>query len=192
MDIVNSFVDFCTNFISSGGILFGFFLVLLESIIPALPLGVFVALNINSFGFILGIIISWAATCTGCILSYLLFSYLSNNYIYKIFKGKIGTKLKKANEKFKTIQFSNLVVIIALPFTPAFLVNIVSGMSGISKKKFITSILIGKIFMIFFWGYVGKSLIESVTDIKTIIIVSLMILLAYFISKFVSKKANIE
>ena len=65
-------------------------------------------------------------------------------------------------------------------------------MSGISRKKFILALLIGKIFMIFFWGYVGKSLIESVTDIKTIIIVSLMLLLAYFISKFVSKKANIE
>lgn len=101
-------------------------------------------------------------------------------------------KLQKANNKFKSIPFSNLVVIIALPFTPAFLINIVGGMSGISRKKFIAALLIGKIFMIFFWGYVGKSLIESVTDIKTIIMVSLMLLLAYFISKFVSKKANIE
>ena len=157
MDIVNSFVDFCTSFISSGGILFGFLLILLESIIPALPLGVFVALNINSFGFIVGILISWCATCTGCFISYLLFSYLSNNFIYKIFKGKMRSKLEKANTKFKNIPFSNLVVIIALPFTPAFLINIVGGMSGISRKKFILALLIGKIFMIFFWGYVGKS-----------------------------------
>ena len=188
MNIINSFVDFCTSFISSGGILFGFLLILLESIIPALPLGVFVALNINSFGFI----ISWCATCMGSFLSYLLFYYLSNNFIYRIFNGKMKTKLQKANNKFKSIPFSNLVVIIALPFTPAFLINIVGGMSGISRKKFIAALLIGKIFMIFFWGYVGKSLIESVTDIKTIIMVSLMLLLAYFISKFVSKKANIE
>ena len=192
MNIINSFVDFCTSFISSGGILFGFLLILLESIIPALPLGVFVALNINSFGFIIGILISWCATCMGSFLSYLLFYYLSNNFIYRIFNGKMKTKLQKANNKFKSIPFSNLVVIIALPFTPAFLINIVGGMSGISRKKFIAALLIGKIFMIFFWGYVGKSLIESVTDIKTIIMVSLMLLLAYFISKFVSKKANIE
>ena len=46
--------------------------------------------------------------------------------------------------------------------------------------------------MILFWGYVSKSLIESMTDINTIIIVSLMLIVAYVISKFVSKKVDLE
>lgn len=192
MELVNYFVDYCTDFITSGGPLFGFLLIILESVIPALPLGVFVALNINSFGFLFGLILSWIATCVGCYLSYLLFNYLSNNFIYKFFKENNRKKIEKATIKFKKIPFSNLVVIIALPFTPAFLINIIAGMSNIPKKKYLIALLIGKIFMIFFWAYVGKSLIESVTDIKTIIIVSIMILLAYFISKLVSKKMNIE
>ena len=37
-------------------------------------------------------------------------------------------------------------------------------------KKFICSLLIGKAFSMLFWGYIGMSLIESYTDIKTIII----------------------
>ena len=65
MDIINSFVEFSTNFISSGGILFGFLLVLIESFLPVLPLAVFVALNTNAFGPVVGISISWIATCTG-------------------------------------------------------------------------------------------------------------------------------
>lgn len=192
MDIVNAFVDYCTFFVSSGGLVFGFLLVLLESIIPILPLGVFVTLNVTSFGFFMGIFISWFATCLGCFLSYLIFYYLSNNVIYRLFGTKVKKRLEKASMKFKSIPLSNLAVIIALPFTPSFLINIIGGISGISRKKFILALFIGKIFMIFFWGYVGKSLIESITDIKTIMIIVMLILLAYFISKFVSKKADIE
>lgn len=192
MNVVNALVDYCTYFVSSGGFIFGFLLVLLESIIPILPLGVFVTLNVTSFGFFMGILISWVATCLGCFLSYLIFYYLSNNVIYKLLPSKLKNKIQKASIKFKNIPLSNLAVIIALPFTPAFLINIVGGMSNMSKKKFLLALLIGKLFMIFFWGYVGKSLIESVTDIKTIMIVAVLILLAYFISKFVSKRVDIE
>ena len=48
------------------------------------------------------------------------------------------------------------------------------------------------IFMVMFWGCIGKSLLESITDIKTIMIVSVFIIIAYIISKIVSKKMKIE
>lgn len=192
MELINAFVDFSTKFISSGGVLYGFLLVLLESAIPALPLGVFVALNVNAFGMFMGIFISWVATCLGCFLSYSLFYYLSNKYIYKFFDAKKKRKIDKAINKIKNISFSNLVLLIALPFTPAFLINILCGINYIPRKKFLSAILLGKVFMIIFWGYVGKSLIESITDISTIIIVSIMLLIAYLLSKIVSKRMNIE
>ena len=192
MELINAFVDFSTKFISSGGVLYGFLLVLLESAIPALPLGVFVALNVNAFGMFMGIFISWVATCLGCFLSYSLFYYLSNKYIYKFFNAKKKRKIDKAINRIKNISFSNLVLLIALPFTPAFLINILCGINYIPIKKFLSAILLGKVFMIIFWGYVGKSLIESITDISTIIIVSIMLLIAYLLSKIVSKRMNIE
>ena len=192
MDLVNSFVEFSTNFISSGGILFGFLLVLVESFIPALPLAVFVALNTNAFGPVIGIIISWIATCIGCFLSYLLFRYLSDKVIDKLLSHKYKKRIQKAIKKFKKISFPSLVLIVALPFTPAFLVNIICGIVKTSKRKFVASILIGKIFMVLFWGYVGKSIIESMLDIKTLIIVAIMLVVAYIISKIVNKRFNIE
>ena len=192
MDIVNNFIEFSTNFISSGGVLYGFMLILIESFLPILPLGVFIALNVNAFGMIIGMIISWIATCLGCFLSYSLFYYLSNKYIYKFFSKSKKKKVEQAVSKIKKISFPNLVLLIALPFTPAFLINIICGIATISKKKFIASIIIGKIFIIIFWGYIGKSFIESMTDINTIIVIALMLIMAYVISKFVSKKMNIE
>lgn len=192
MDVINSFIDFATSFIANGGIILGVILIILEALIPILPLGVFVALNINAFGAFLGILISWASTCLGSYLAYLLFYFLSNKFIYKLISNNLKSKIDKTKNKFKKISFSNLVLLTALPFTPSCLINLICGIAQISKKKFLTSILIGKFFMIIFWGYVGKSLIESITDIKTIIIVIVMLIFAYLISKLVNKKMNIE
>lgn len=189
MDTLNNMVDYLTSLLQHGGLICGILLILLESIIPALPLGVFVALNINAFGLIIGIIMSWLSTCLGCYLSFLLFNFISKRFIKEKLEKK---KLKKVIKKMKTIDFSNLVVIIALPFTPAFLINIAAGIVRMGKRKFLIALLVGKIFMVTFWGCVGKSLLESITDIKTIIIVCLLILVAYFISKFISKRMNLE
>ena len=54
------------------------------------------------------------------------------------------------------------------------------------------AILIGKIFSITFWAYIGKSILESITDIKSIVFIALALLIAYIISKIVNKKFEIE
>lgn len=192
LDIINTFIEYSTNVISNGGVLLGMFLISIESFIPVLPLSVFVALNTHTFGLLPGILMSWVSTCIGCFISYSIFYYVSNNVIYKHLSKKTMKKVDKAIDKFKNISLSNLTVIITLPFTPAFLINILSGVSGMSRKKFLVAILIGKVFMISFWGYIGKSLVESMTDITTIIIMSIMIIIAYVLSKAVGKKANID
>lgn len=192
MNIINNIVSYSTEIISHGGFIFGMLIIIIESFIPALPLCVFIALNINAFGMLLGTIISWLSTCIGCYLSYLIFYYLSNNFIYKHLSKRIKNKIDKSIITFRNISLPNLVIIMTLPFTPAFLINILAGITSMTKKKFIVALLIGKIFMVIFWGYVGKSIIESMTDLKTIIIILIMVLLAYIISKIVSKKSNIE
>ncbi len=192
MDIVNTIIEYSTNFISTGGVLFGFFLVFSECFIPILPLGVFVALNVNAFGFVPGIIISWLATSLGSIVCYLLFVYIDNKTTEKLFKKKTIRKIQKGIDKFDKITFTQLVLLITLPFTPSCLVNILCGLAGMKKKKFIASILVGKVFSITFWAYIGKSLIESITDLKSIIFIGIALLLAYLISKLISKKYEIE
>lgn len=189
MDIIGNYIDIITNILKSYGIISGILLVLLESIIPALPLGVFITLNINAYGLIMGILISWIGTCLGCYLSYSLFKFLAINFFDKHIKNK---RILKMVDSVKSISFSNLVVVIALPFTPAFMINIACGLAKMTKKKFLAAILIGKISITIFWGCIGKSLLESITDIKTIMIVSIFILVAYIASKIVSKKLEIE
>ena len=168
----------------------GFFLIILESIFPILPLGVFIAFNVEAFGLLQGFLLSYAATSIGCIISYYLFRNLLSDYYYnKIAKKK---KLKKATKTFANIKFSNLVLVMALPFTPASLVNVIAGITKVPQIKFILAVVISKVFIIYFWGFVGKSLLSSFNDLKTLLILTIILILAYIISKIVSIKMNLE
>ena len=192
MNLINYLIEHSTEFISNGGLLVGFLLVFIECFIPMLPLSLFVALNVNAFGFIMGCFISWLATTIGSILCYTISSKIDNKLQKKFINKKTLNKIMSKIDKFQKIPFPGLVILITLPFTPSFFVNVLSGISGMSKRKYIASLLIGKVFCIVFWGYIGKSLIESLTDLKSLTYIGISLLIAYILSKIVNKKMNIE
>ena len=70
---IDNFID---TFITNLGV-FGPFIgclgILVESMVPILPLFVFITLNFLAFGNIWGFLISWIFTCLGCLLSFILF-----------------------------------------------------------------------------------------------------------------------
>lgn len=192
IEIINYLVDHATDLLKMGGPIMGVLLVFLESVIPILPLGAFITLNMNAFGFVGGFLISWSATCIGCYASYFVFSSFLSKYFYQFLSRKDAKKIHKSMEKIRKMPLGNLAVLIALPFTPAFLINIASGLAKVDRKKFLLSILIGKIFIVYFWGFIGTSFLESMTDITTIITIAVMLVVAYLVSKYVSKKTNIK
>ena len=192
MDLVRYIINNSTQMVESGGIITGFLLVVLECFIPALPLSVFVALNVNAFGFFSGCIISWIATCFGSFICYKFFGFVDKKIPEKFLNKKYIKIIKNKVDRFNSIKFTELVLIITLPFTPSSLVNILCGLTNMEYKKFIFALLIGKFFMIFFWGYIGKSFIESLTDIKSFIYIVLALLFSYLISKLINKKLKIE
>lgn len=181
---INEIVSVVTTWMNNIGFLSGFILIVLESIIPILPLGVFVALNVITFGSIFGFIISWLATVTGCMISFYLTRKLRKKFEQKYKNNKVINKFKKYISK---LSYSNLVIIMAMPFTPAFAINIGAGLSDIDPKKFFSAIMIGKISMVYFWGFIGKSLLESISDPYTIAQITAMLILAYLVSKVVNK-----
>ena len=124
LDKLQIYLQIIVDYLLQVGLVGGFFLVVLESIIPALPLSIFIGLNIITFGKILGYVISYFGTIVGCMLSFITFRYILKNYLYKIFKEKTRIKIEDLMKKMTNIDFNTLVVIIAIPFTPAFLVNI--------------------------------------------------------------------
>ena len=81
---LQNFDIWLTNFLMSIG-MWGYFLscflILIESIVPILPLSVFITLLFYKFGSLLGFLISYVFTVLGCFLSYLKIK-LKNGLIF--------------------------------------------------------------------------------------------------------------
>lgn len=182
---IEVFVNTHNMFLS---LLVGMLIIITESIIPALPLSVFIAINIIAFGPIIGYIISWIGTMIGCTISYYFFKKIKLIIYKKLHKYD---KLTNFINKIDKIKFSNLVLILAMPFTPAFSINIAAGLSQMEYKKYFLALLCSKIFIVYFWAFIATTFLESITDISVIIKMSLLILGAFILSKLVTKKFNL-
>jgi len=176
-----------TEFIGQFGVLSGFILVFLESMIPVLPLSVFVAVNIFTYGNVIGFIVSYLGTVTGCICAYLLCRKF-NNHFEKKYKG--NQKVRELKKKLRKTKLPTLVVILAIPFTPAFAFNIAAGLTNYDFKKYLVALFIGKLPMIYFWSFIGASLKESLTDWTILIKIIVMLVITYLVSKVVNKFIN--
>lgn len=195
MDILKNIDVLITDILNALGIfgpILGCFLIIIESIIPVLPLSVFITLNFYTFGNLLGFIISYVCTLLGCMISYVFVRTKIKYRFDKFLNAKEHKRLEKFIEIFNKIKLENLVILIAVPFTPAFLVNIAAGLSNMSKKKFLVAILISKLFLVYFWGYVGVTLIDSFKNPIYLLRILVLVLLAYLISKLINKKTGVE
>ncbi len=189
MNLLKNIVEFIQNsgvlgvFISCG-------LIGVESILPILPLSVFITIVMLVLGNFWGFIVSWIFTMIGCIMSYFIFK----NGLGKKFDHLTEDKelIKKYKKVFKNISLGKLILIVSMPFTPAFVVNIVAGLSKMDFKKFFLAILIGKPSMIYFWGYIGTSLIESIQNPLIIIKIVICMVLSYLVYLVLSKILKIE
>ncbi len=192
-ELFNSFYIFVMNTIDALGVygpLLGCVFIILESIIPPLPLFVFITLNFVAYGKLVGFIISWICTCIGCLLSYFLVKKFLRNWVLK--KIKNVDLLTKWMSYIENLSLSKVTVILAIPFTPAFMVNIAAGICNMDFKKFSIAILISKIFLVYFWGVVGTGLLESLHNPRSIITVIVMMVVAYLVSLIIKKVFKID
>ena len=189
-DAIDTFIDTTLQGLGVWGPIVGCFFILIESMIPVLPLFVFITLNFLAFGNIFGFIISWIFTCIGCFISFLLFRCKVQTWLFKRIKKK-GIISEHTIDVITNLKFEELTTIIAIPFTPAFLVNIAAGLSKISYKKFLGALLIGKVFLVYFWGFVGVSLIDSIKNPIYLVRVLVLMAIAYILSRIISRKFKI-
>lgn len=194
--VISNFSASFETFLLSIGLLGGIIsclLIVVESMVPVLPLCVFITLNFYVFGHLVGFIISWIFTLIGCSLSFFICrSCFREKFNKRFMKEESSNFAKKLMLRIDKMSVSSLAMIVAIPFTPAFLVNIIASQSKMTYKKFITSLLIGKVFMVYFWGYIGTTLIESLTNPAALIKIAAMILIAYVISKVANKYFKID
>lgn len=189
-DIVETLKEMVLNNNYFVSLFIGMGVIVLESMIPILPLALFIALNMIVFGNFIGFIISWIATIMGCSLSFFVFRKGLSKRIYKNIEDKPRTQ--RIMNIVSNISFSKLVIVMAIPFTPAFSVNIGAGLSKMKYKKFLMACIISKISIVYFWGFVGTTFVESMSDITVIFKLLLILLIAFILSKFVINKFDLD
>ena len=192
MDKLSFYINYIVSLFESIGPAGGFLLIMLESVLPPLPLGVIVGFNMISFGKFFGFILSYIATICGCILSFILFRYFFKGKFINKFSKKNRESINKWKDKLSNIKMPTLALLVALPVTPSFAVNIAAGLSDMSLRKFFISICIGKPAMLFFYGYIAVSVMESLKDPMNIVRVIALMIGVYIISKIIEKVVKVD
>lgn len=188
MNILELFEKLVEIIQSSGtsGVVLSCALMSVESIIPMIPLVALITINMMILGKVVGFFVSWFFTCVGCVISYSIFKYGFGKKFDRLTEDK--QTINKYKKVIRNISFPLLVLIIAMPLTPAFVVNIVAGILKMDFKKYLLALLIGKLSMVYFLGYFGTSFVESIKNpilfIKMIIIMIIIYGSCYLINKF--------
>lgn len=188
-ELTNIILTFIQN---SGlfGVFLSCFILSIESIIPIIPLLVFISINFIILGPVLGFILSWIFTVLGSLFSYYIFrKKLSNKF----------TNLTKNNETvqryikiLRNLSTGKILLIVALPFTPAFAVNIAAGILKIDFKKYLTAILFGKISLVIYSAYIGTSFIEGLSNPIILVNLGILILLIYVLFLIIKKTLKLN
>ena len=193
MGFLNNIINNLHNWLQTAGLWGGFvccLLIIIEPLLPFLPMFIFVTVNLLIFGYVIGFILSYICSVLGCLLFYIVVNKLLSKKMEKFYKDK--KKINSLINKYKKIKFETLTTIISLPFTPGVMINLFAAISNMPLKKYMAAEAIAKIFITIFWGFIGVSLIKCFESPKYLIIIGIMLVCGYIISKIVNKKYHLN
>ena len=155
---------------------------------------VIVILTINSYGVIVGFLISYSATVLG---SYLVF--LTVRHFFRDTAQRYIEKHDKLNKMLKFIDdrgFTFLFILLCLPFTPSSVVNVITALSNVRRDVYLYILLAAKFIMILSMTLVGYD-IASFFDspmklILSLVFLCVLYLLSKWYQKYLEKKINKE
>lgn len=172
----------------------GVFLPFIEAFLPFLPLFVFVIANSLAYGLFKGFIYSWIGSVLGSIAVFLIIRKLGNKNIFN--KIKNNKTVLKVTSWVEHHGFGPLFILLCFPFSPSSVINVVAGISKVSKLQFFLAVILGKSIMIFSMAYIGSSINEfAKSPIRTtIMLISIVIFWSFgkYIESKVSRKAPKE
>lgn len=136
----------------------GMGLVMLESLIPMLPLFAFITLNVYAFGPILGYLYSLIGTIVGSYIVFIFFRHFISRWFHQKMQNyeRVNRALHWVDDKGITPIF----ILMCFPLAPSSIINIAAGLSNVRKRSFIICLCLAKPIMILFWTYIGYSLTE--------------------------------
>ncbi|MDN7226199.1 TVP38/TMEM64 family protein [Planococcus liqunii] len=170
------------------GPLIGFLLPFIEAFLPFLPLFVFVFANATAYGLWIGFLLSWGGSVLGAYAVFLVVRKYGRARFMNFM-----TKHQKVEKLILWVErngFGPLFLLLCFPFTPSALVNVVAGLSNISRHYYLLTVMAGKLVMVFMISYVGYDIRALFTQPVRTAIVVVVIILLYVIGKILEKRLN--
>lgn len=170
----------------SFGPLPGILLPFIEAFLPFLPLFVFVMANSVAYGLLKGFLYSWLGSSFGSLAVFYLIRTFGHKKLF--IKIKQNKQVQSVTSWVERHGFGLLFILLCFPFSPSSVINIVAGLSNVSKQQFILATFFGKAVMIFSIAYVGTSIVEFAKNPTKTIVVTICIVVFWFFGKVLEKK----
>lgn len=168
----------------------GILLPMVESLIPIFPLVLFVMANAAAFGLWKGFIISWIGATLGALTVFFIVRKLGRQKFFRFL-----TKHEKVRKLMNWVErhgFGFIFLMLCFPFTPSSLINVVAGLSRVSKHQFILAVLLGKLVMIFTISFIGYDIRSLIQQPQKTILVALLMFLLWYVGKKIERRIHIE
>ncbi|HWI46757.1 MAG TPA: TVP38/TMEM64 family protein [Rummeliibacillus sp.] len=170
------------------GTLLAIALPFLESFFPFLPLAAFIVANASAYGLWWGFLFSWVGAVLGSYCVFLIIRKFGKSRILRFVTER--NTVKKLIHWVEYQGFTPLFILLCFPFTPSALVNTVAGLSNLKKKRYLLTVMLAKLVMIFIISWIGSDLRALITNpIRTCLIIAIMLLL-WWGGKQVEAKMN--
>ncbi|MBN8233671.1 TVP38/TMEM64 family protein [Halobacillus kuroshimensis] len=160
----------------------GILLPLLEAFLPVLPLVAFVLANSVVYGLFRGFLYSWIGSVIGAVSVFLIIRRLGDKKPFRAITEQ--KQVKRVVVWVEEHGFGPLFLLMCFPFSPSAVINVVSGLSKVSRQQFILAVLLGKSVMIFTISYVGSSIASFAQNPVKSIVVGICILLFWILGKY--------
>lgn len=129
-------------------------LMIVQNLITLFPIVILVLLNQWLFDFWWGFAWSWIGTVIAAICVFLFAKHWFTSLI----------KNKRSQELFTRIRKHGIIAVFVarlIPVFPSNIINIASGLSGISLKQFLIGTLFGNMIFIFVLSLIGTGVVEE-------------------------------
>ena len=173
----------------SFGVLPGIAATLLESFFPVLPMVVFVMANAAAFGLWKGFLISWIGACLGSILVFWLTRKIGQKRFFHFVSRH--RKVRLCMHWIERHGFGPVFLLYCFPFTPSAVVNVVAGLSRMSRQQFILAVLLGKMIMIFTVSFIGYDIAALVKQPLRTAAIAVVIALLWYAGKRVEARFSL-
>ena len=165
-------------------------LAMVESFFPPLPLVAIVALNVAAHGGLLGFLYSWLGVAAGGTLMFLFWRRVVKRFFWRF--ASRSARLQRAQQWVNRFDTASLFMLAILPFTPTAFMHLALGISDMSTKHYLCTVLLGKGVMVAMMAVFGQSLVSSLKNPVYLLLAIVLWSGMYWVSKWFCKKHDLH